>query len=120
VSKVTHTDKIGSTNTKTANRNITVCNYPHHLGVLLIFDLRIVKTANTKSADNEGQLYFPNRIILNLTVGPLVQLLRQKTWIDNLVWIHGEKQGEDSSKLDEWTAMYRQLVNPGVNFINVL
>ena len=56
---------------------------------------------------------------MNSTLGPLVQLLRQKTWIDNLVWIHGEKQSEDSSKLDEWTAMYRQLVNPDLAFISV-
>ena len=45
--------------------------------------------------------------------------MRQKVWIDNLVWIHGSKPEDDISNLDNWTEQYRQLVNPSLSFVSV-
>jgi hypothetical protein len=46
---------------------------------------------------------------------PLVRLIRDQIWIENFVWIHGSISDEDRAALDNWAALYRQLVNPGVN-----
>jgi telomerase protein component 1 len=51
--------------------------------------------------------------------GLLVQMLRENTWIDNLVWIHGERMENDTSMLDNWTTQYRQLVNRNLLFVSV-
>ena len=53
------------------------------------------------------------------TPAPLIKLLRDQIWIDNIVWIHGSTQDFERSALDNWTTQYRQLINPDLLFVSV-
>jgi len=69
---------------------------------------------------------FPNNSVIKAMLdastnnpAPLIQLLRDQVWIDNLVWIHGSIQDAERSALDNWTTQFRQLVNPDLLYVSV-
>jgi hypothetical protein len=49
--------------------------------------------------------------------GPLAKILREKVWIDNLVWIHGQKTEFDTGRLEDWDRFYETPFRPK-NFSN--